>query len=48
MIIKMGRKLDTKTVEELGVGAVNSYFLYSDTISPYIPTGDKNPVWTVP
>lgn len=45
MTIKMGHKLDTKTAEELGVGAVSSYFLYSDTISPNIPTGDKNPVW---
>lgn len=45
IFIKMGYKLDTKTVEELGVGAVCSYFLYSDTISPNIPTGDKNPVW---
>ena len=45
IFVKMGYKLDTKTIEELGVGAVCSYFLYSDTISPNIPIGDKNPVW---
>lgn len=38
-------KLDTKTIEELGVSAVRNYFLCSKTISPNILTGDKTPVW---
>lgn len=41
----MRNTLDSKTIEELGVGEVRKYFNYSTTISPEIPIGDKGPVW---
>ncbi len=41
----MTKKLDTKSIEEIGVGEIRKYFNYSSTISPEIPTGDKGPVW---
>lgn len=41
----MAPKLDSKTIEEIGVGEIRKYFNYSSTISPEIPTGDKGPVW---
>lgn len=41
----MAQKLDSKTIEEIGVGEIRKYFNYSSTISPEIPTGDKGPVW---
>ena len=41
----MKEKLDSKSIEELGVGEVKRYFNFSSTISPEIPTGDKAPVW---
>lgn len=38
-------KLTNTQIEKASVEAVNSYFNFSETLDPNIPTSDKEPVW---
>jgi len=41
----MSRKMDTTTIEEIGVNELERSILYSETLSPIFKRRDKYPVW---
>jgi len=41
----MSRKMDTTTIEEIGVNELERSLLYSETLSPIFKRRDKYPVW---